>query len=62
MIYLKENANVCILKSESYKHESIDLFSKIIKELKLNVNIIVCDNFNNIDIDKIKEYLMANKF
>jgi hypothetical protein len=41
MVYLKENANVYILKSRSYEHEDIALFSKIINTYKLNIKIIV---------------------
>jgi hypothetical protein len=40
MIYFKKNANVTILKSKSYDHESIDLFNKIIQSNQLNINII----------------------
>jgi len=44
MVYFKENTNVYILKSKSYDSESIEIFSKIISNYKLNITII-----NNID-------------
>jgi hypothetical protein len=52
MIYFKPNANVYILKSKSYEHESIELFQKIISTYKLRIVIILHKN-NNININTI---------
>lgn len=53
MIYLKENAEVIILKSLSYAHETIELFRKIINTYKLNIKIIEQDGRNYIDINSL---------
>lgn len=58
LVFLQLNTTVIILKSESYKHESILLFDKIIKNNKLNV-IIIESNDNKIEIEKI--YKIINK-
>ena len=52
MIYFKENANVYILKSKSYEHESIELFRKIITTYKLNIEIILHEN-NKINMNAL---------
>lgn len=54
MVYLKPNTNVYILKSESYQHETIELFMKIIKNYNLKIHIITHIN-NKITIDKLEE-------
>jgi hypothetical protein len=53
MIYLKENADVIILKSLSYAHENIELFRKIIDTYKLNIKIIEQDGNNYININSL---------
>ena len=45
MVYLKTNANVCILKSEHYNPEHFSYFEKIAKKYSLNIKII--NNVNN---------------
>lgn len=40
MCYFKENANVIVLKSQSYEHENLMLFEKLIKTYNLNVRDI----------------------
>ena len=49
LVYLNKNTKVIILKSLSYKNESIKLFNKIILDNDLNINIIEADVNNNID-------------
>lgn len=56
LIYLKPNTNVYILKSKSYSNETLEFIFKFLKNYKLNINIINCDDKNEIDIkllDKI---------
>ena len=48
LCFCNENTNVIILKSDSYKHESIKLFNKIIDSRKLKIKIIESIN-NEID-------------
>jgi hypothetical protein len=53
---------VVILKSESYRHESLDLFKKIIENRRLDVKVVDSTDDNNIDLDFLDsnlEWLMA---
>ena len=54
MVYLNQNTVVYILKSQSYEHESIELFMKIIKKYKLQIHIIVHKN-NKIEIKELSK-------
>jgi capsular polysaccharide biosynthesis protein len=57
LIYLNMNTNVYILKSNSYKDENINIFRNLINNYKLNINIITCDDENNIDISEIQKII-----
>ena len=51
LCFCNENSEIIILKSESYKHESIKLFNKIIKNKSLNIKIIESiDNIINPEV------------
>lgn len=52
LIYLKPHTRVYILKSQSYEHESLDLFDKIIKTYNLHVEVISHEN-NIITLNKL---------
>jgi len=52
LIYLKPYTKVYILKSQSYEHESLDLFEKIIKTYDLHVEVITHEN-NIITLNKL---------
>jgi hypothetical protein len=52
LIYLKPYTKVYILKSQSYEHESLDLFEKIIKTYDLHVEVIIHEN-NIISLNKL---------
>ena len=57
LIYLKPHAQVYILKSQSYEHENLELFNKIIQTYKLNVKVIIHKN-NIIDLVKLKKTIL----
>lgn len=51
LCFCNENSEIIILKSDSYKHESIKLFNKIIKNKSLNIKIIESiDNIINPEV------------
>ena len=47
MIFLRPNTNVIILKSKAYESESIYIFSKIIKNYKINIIKIISETTKN---------------
>ena len=57
LCYCNENSNIIILKSESYKHENINIFNKIINTRKLKINIIESVN-NNIELKDIENIII----
>jgi hypothetical protein len=59
LIYLKHHANVYIMRSKSYSHESIDLFKFLFDKTNynLNTNIIDADSNNNINTSHITDIL-----
>jgi hypothetical protein len=50
-----------ILKSESYRHESLDLFNKIIQQRRLDIQIIDANHGNTIDTIEFAERLKILK-
>ena len=49
LIYAKPNAKIIIIKSNSYKGHSINIFRNLIKNYNINYTILDCDNNNNIE-------------
>ena len=49
LIYTRLGCNVIILKSNSYKKQSINIFRNMMKNYDINYKIITCDNNNNIE-------------
>jgi len=56
LIYLKPYAKVYILKSQSYQHENLMLFNKIIKTYNLHVEVITHEN-NIVNLNKLNEII-----
>jgi len=61
LVYLAKGARVMILKSESYRHESLDLFNKIIQQRRLDIQIIDANHGNMIDTIEFAERLKILK-
>lgn len=53
LIYLTKGARVVILKSESYKHEGLELFNKIISQRRLKIDILETTSENKISLDAL---------
>jgi hypothetical protein len=55
LVYLAKGAVVLILKSKSYKHENLEIFSMIIKQRNLEVQVIDTNDDNTIDLQGFEE-------
>jgi capsular polysaccharide biosynthesis protein len=61
LVYLAKGARVLILKSESYRHESLELFNKIIRQRRLDVDVLDTNKENMISMDEFSERLATMK-
>jgi hypothetical protein len=57
LVYLAKGARVLILKSESYRHENLDLFNKIIHQRMLQTDILETNKENIIVVDELRDRL-----
>lgn len=61
LVYLAKRARVLILKSESYRHESLELFNKIIQQRKLEIQVIDTNQENKIYMNEFAEQVKMLK-
>lgn len=54
LIYADNHTNIYVLKSNSYKNEGVGIFRNLIKNYKLNIRVIECDNNNNIPVEELQ--------
>lgn len=57
LVYLAKGARVLILKSESYRHENLDLFNKIIHQRMLQTDVLETNKENIIAVDELRDRL-----
>ncbi|MFN5118411.1 MAG: glycosyltransferase 61 family protein [Cyanobacteriota bacterium] len=59
LVYLSKRAKVLILKSASYRHETLDLFRKIISQRELEVEVLDTDDEDCIDLKVLEDKLTS---